>query len=289
MVSPGGPASGVSGEGSARRLSVPRAAAATTVRTRSKDRFGQVQIVTLDLGRALGTRTVWVYRPAVPDSVALPVLYFLHGVPGTPADLVTKAHLVDAMDAYLAAGGRPFVVASLDGRGRHGDTEWVDAVDGTDPVASLALGPELAAVEGAHRRDARHRAIAGYSMGGYGAVNLALTHRGLFGQVASLGGYFHVDDPDRMLGSSPAVIAANSPDRHAAAARGLHLLLMDGTDDHDSVARGQTTAFAATLRAAHVPVAVTLLPGGHTWSFVTATIPRVLAFVATGWRGDPPA
>ncbi|WP_312629825.1 hypothetical protein [Pseudofrankia sp. BMG5.37] len=43
------------------------------------------------------------------------------------------------------------------GGGRHADTERVDAVDGTDPVASLALGPEVAAVEGTRCRDGRDR------------------------------------------------------------------------------------------------------------------------------------
>ncbi|MGF7233888.1 MAG: N,N-dimethylformamidase beta subunit family domain-containing protein [Frankia sp.] len=116
-----------------------------------------------------------------------------------------------AIDSYLAAGGRPFVVASLDGRGgHHHDTEWVDAVDGTDPVASLALGPQIAAVEGRTHRDRAHRALTGYSMGGYGAVNLAMLHPSMFEQVASIGGYLHVDDPSGMLGTTPAAIAANS-------------------------------------------------------------------------------
>jgi S-formylglutathione hydrolase FrmB len=284
------PATTAAGSNAIERVTVPPTAVATTVRTRSVDRFGRVQIQTLDLGPRLGTRTVWVYRPAVPDSVNLSVVYFLHGVPGTPADVFTKAHLVGAMDRYLAAGGRPFVVASLDGRGRHHhDTEWADAVDGSDPVASIALGPELAAVEGKDRRDGEHRAITGYSMGGYGAMNLAMTHRGMFGQVVAIGGYFHVDDPDAMLGTSPATIAANSPDRHPGAALGVRLLLMDGTGDHDASARGQTTAFAATLTAAHVPVTADLLPGGHTWAFVTATIPRLLAFLAAGWTPEQPA
>lgn len=272
------------------RLAVPRTAVAVAVRTYAANRFGRIQVLTLQLGRPLGTRKVWVYRPSARDSPTLPVLYFLHGVPGTPADLFTEAHFVTAMDRYLAAGGRPFVVASLDGRsGRHPDTEWVDAVDGTDPIASLALGPELAAVEGSNRRDREHRALAGYSMGGYGAMNLAMIHPGMFGQVATIGGYFHVDDPDRMLGTAPATIAANSPDQHPTAARGLHILILDSTGDRDPTARGQTPAFAATLRAAHVPATETLIPGGHTWSFVTAAIPRMITFLAVGWAGDHPA
>jgi S-formylglutathione hydrolase FrmB len=33
-------------------------------------------------------------------------------------------------------------------------------------------------------------------MGGYGATNLALRHPDLFGQLVSVAGYHHVDDPD---------------------------------------------------------------------------------------------
>src|SRR5690242_11316122 len=45
---------------------------------------GTVQLLELPSGDADGrTREVWVYRPAVPDSATLPVVYFLHGYPGS--------------------------------------------------------------------------------------------------------------------------------------------------------------------------------------------------------------
>jgi S-formylglutathione hydrolase FrmB len=275
-----------SGGAGARPGSIPTKARDTTVRMVASDSYGRLQTITLNLGGGLRPRTIWVYRPNVPESADLPVTYFLHGVPGTPSDVFKDAHLADAMHSYLAAGGRPFVVASLDGRGQHHhDTEWVNAVDGTDPIATIALGPEIAAVEGTARRDGAHRAIAGYSMGGYGAMNLAMNHPGMFGQVVAIGGYFHVDDPSGMLGHAPATIAANSPDLHPAAARGLRLMLVDGTGDTDRSARGQTTRFAGALAAVQVPATTIVLPGAHTWRFVTAALARMLTFLGAGWSG----
>ena len=69
----------------------------------------------------------------------------------------------------------------------------------------------ISAVEGAHRRDRRNRIIAGFSMGGYGAANLALRHPTVFGAVASFAGYFHIDDPDSVFGGDPRVESANDP------------------------------------------------------------------------------
>ena len=49
-------------------------------------------------------------------------------------------------------------------------------------------------------RDAAHRAIAGFSMGGYGAMNIAMQNPGVFGQVVSIAGYFVVNDLSGMFG-----------------------------------------------------------------------------------------
>jgi hypothetical protein len=67
------------------------------------------------------------------------------------------------------------VLAVPDGNGsHHRDTEWADAGDGSDRVEDRLLREVIPAVEGSHRRDAAHRAIGGFSMGGYGSINLAL-------------------------------------------------------------------------------------------------------------------
>jgi S-formylglutathione hydrolase FrmB len=250
---------------------------------------GDMQVLHLPAPGSGVDREVWVYRPRLADSAALPVLYFLHGTPGGPADVFNATGLAIWLDAYLRAGGRPFVVAAVDGNGyRHGDTEWADAVDGADLVETFVTRDAVAAVEGRHRRNAAHRAVAGFSMGGYGAMNLALRHRDLFGAAASFAGYFHVDDPDGMFAGRPDRIAANSPDRHVAAARGLHVLLADGDHDGDSVTAGETGRFAALLAAANIPATTLVAAGrGHEWGIVRDELPALQRFLAVAWPADP--
>jgi S-formylglutathione hydrolase FrmB len=143
----------------------------------------------------------------------------------------------------------------------------------------------IPAVERSHPRNRAHRAIAGFSMGGYGAMNLALRHRNLFRQVVSIAGYFHVDDPSRMFAGNARLIAANSPDRHVAAARGLRIMLTDGSRDGQRVVAGESQRFAALLRAAHIPVTLSLPDGGHTWAFVASQFSAVEGFLEQGWGG----
>ena len=156
---------------------------------------GRRQVLHVALPGSTTTRDVVVYRPAVPDSAELPVLYFLHGYPGSASDAF-DAGLPRLIDRLVAEGYPPFVLAAPDGNGMsHRDTEWANAVDGTDQFETFVTGNVIRAVEGTHLRDRTRRAIAGFSMGGYGAVNLALRHPDLYGQVVPIAGYFHVDDP----------------------------------------------------------------------------------------------
>jgi S-formylglutathione hydrolase FrmB len=231
-------------------------------------------------------RAVWVYRPpGVPDSASLPVLYLLHGYPGDPAAFAGSLALDAMMSAFTRSGGPPFVIVLPEGDGdSHPDSEWADAVDGTDLIETFVTSVVIPAVEGGNRRTAADRAVAGFSMGGYGAMNLALRHRDLFGQVASLAGYFSVDDPDGVFGGRPAAIAANSPDRNLRAAAGLRILLSDGTGDGEAVTQGQTQRFASLLAGAGIAATTQLVPGGqHNTAYVRAELPAVAAFLAAGW------
>ena len=233
-------------------------------------------------------REVWVYRPpGVADSTQLPVLYLLHGYPGNPGSFFDSLAIGAMLARFVGAGGPPFVVVLPEGDGDiHSDSEWADSIDGADQIETFVTSVVISTVEGGNRRDAAHRAVAGFSMGGYGAMNLALRHRDLFGQVASLAGYFSVDDPDGVFGGRPEVVAANSPDHDLQAARGLRILLSDGTDDDQPVTRGETQRFAGLLGATGIPATTQLIPGGrHDSTYVRQELPAVAAFLAVGWSG----
>ena len=149
-------------------------------------------------------RSIYIYRPGgVTDTAKLPVLYLLHGLPGSAGDIWTGFDGKKLLDTEFTHGAAPYEVVTLDGHGtKHRDTEWADSADGADEVESFVLNVAIPAVEGAHRRDACHRAIAGFSMGGFGAMNLAQRHPDVFGQVAAVAGYFHLDDPDAVFGTT---------------------------------------------------------------------------------------
>jgi S-formylglutathione hydrolase FrmB len=226
---------------------------------------------------------VWTYRPDVPDSSSLPVVYFLHGVPGQAGD-VFGAGLSGVLDHEIGAGAAPFVVAAPDGNGsHHDDTEWANSVDGTDQIESFVTDVVIPAVEGGHPRDSAQRAIAGFSMGGYGAMNLALRHRALFGQVVSIAGYFHIDDPAHVFGGDRRVESANRPLDHVDQAAGLHILLIDGDHDTEPVVAGESQRFAAALVKAGIPVELAIVPGGHDWQLVSSQLPAVIGFLESGW------
>jgi S-formylglutathione hydrolase FrmB len=228
---------------------------------------------------------VYVWRPGVPETRTLPVLYFLHGVPSAPRTIVEYEGLADQVKSYVDHGGTPFVLAVPDGNGsHHDDTEWADAADGSDRVEDRVMDEVIPAVEGAHRRDAAHRAIGGFSMGGYGSMNLALRHPAVFGSVASISGYFHIDDPSGMFGDRPDVIAANRPDRRLGAARRLRIFLTAAADETDPVVAGEPQRFKALLDAAGIPAVLDVRPGGHDWDYVRSVLPDAFAFLAQGWK-----
>ncbi len=224
-------------------------------------------------------RDVWVYRPDVPDSRTLPVVYFLHGLPGNGSDLFAHG-AADVLDHMFATGIPPFVVACPTGTGNaHRDTEWANSVDGRDRLETYVFARVIPAVEGSNRRDGAHRFIAGFSMGGYGAANLALRHPHAFA-AASFAGYFHIDDPDHVFANIPSVEAANDPSILIRTVRSVRFWLADGTTDDEPVVQGEAQRFAKLAGPLVGQGDLVLASGGHDWAFVLAHLPDLGAFIA---------
>jgi len=265
--------SGVTAFGARRDASVPH---------------GRIEVMSVrSADRDVTVRDVWVYRPAVPDSATLPVVYFLHGVPGTAADVFSSG-TAEALDRMFSSGMQPFVLAAPTGTGTfHADTEWADSEDGADRLETYIVDEVISAVEGAHRRDRRNRIIAGFSMGGYGAANLALRHPALFGAVASFAGYFHIDDPDSVFGGDRRVESANDPELLIKTVRDVRFWLAEGTSDTEPAVRGEALRFAALAGSLVGPHDLVVAPGAHDYAFVVAHLADMGAFIARG-DGDPP-
>jgi S-formylglutathione hydrolase FrmB len=227
---------------------------------------------------------VWVWRPPGPDSATIPVLYFLPGDPGSAWDPFANG-LARTLNQRLRQGYPPFVFASVGGNGeRHQDTEWANSSDGRDLVMNRLTDAAIPAVEGTHMRDAAHRAIAGFSMGGYGAMNIAMQNPGVFGQVVSVAGYFVVNDLSGMFGGSAPVIARNTPSAHPCQARGMQVLLDEDASESDPLIRGQAARMGGLLRSCGIPVTVRVQPGAHNWAYAMRALGQAFAFLTGNWR-----
>ena len=227
---------------------------------------------------------VWVWRPPGPDSASIPVVYLLHGYPGGPMDPFDSG-LAALLDERLRMGYEPFVVASPDGNGEHhSDTEWANSASGNDQVMNRVLDAVIPAVEGSYRRPAALRAIAGFSMGGYGAMNIAMQHQGTFGTIISIDGYFVINDLSEMYGDIPAVQQRNDPSAHPRWARGMNVILEEDANDPLSLVNGQAAWMGGLLTRAGVPAIVRVSPGAHSWAYALRALSDSLSDVDGYWQ-----
>ncbi|MBE2998754.1 esterase [Nocardiopsis sp. HNM0947] len=252
---------------------------------------GSDEVLALDDdGAPGGQRPLWVHRPPGPDSADLPVLYLLHGSASTHVTLMEQG-LGPLLDREMCRTGVEFVVAAPHGQESGGAaTEWADAADGSFGLESFVTGDAVEAVEGEHGRHRNLRAIGGFSMGGYGAANLALRNTELYTQVASFGGYFGADDPHGVLGDDTA---EHSPDRllDRGGPDDLRFVLVEGDDEHpgpeDGGVRGEAERFAGLLEDRGMTVATDHPDGGHDFETWKSSVPTAVDFLAAGWAASP--
>jgi enterochelin esterase-like enzyme len=239
------------------------------------------RLVTLDVAG----RAVDVYLPVAYDtepSTAFPVVYLLHGYPGTETQWLTGGQLPGVLDQLIASRVVPPLIAVLpDGTGQvASDAEWGDTARG-DTVERWLIGQVVPRIDAQYRTlGARYRGIAGLSAGGFGAVNLATRHPDLFGWAASYSGYFTARRD--IFG---AETSANSPAltvRQLAA--GVRMPLYIGIGSVDREFLRDTTSFEAELRQlGWTALSTDLVPGGHGWQAWRLEMVHSLEWLGSLW------
>ena len=124
-----------------------------------------------------------------------PVLFLLHGLGGGEADWVTVGGLGPTLDRLIAERAVPPMLVVAPG---FGDSWYVDNPDpgGSGAVETAFLDDLVPWVDRAWRTgDKREsRAVAGLSMGGWGAMRFAMLRPDLFAAAASLSGALITED-----------------------------------------------------------------------------------------------
>jgi S-formylglutathione hydrolase FrmB len=236
-----------------------------------------------------------------------PVLYFLHGLGEDEQVLLDSGgwdliqdlwNQVDIGEFLIVSpnGDRSFFINSLDGKRRYEDF-FVDEL--------------LPFIDSHYRtKEGRHnRGIAGVSMGGYGALHLALRHTDLFSAVSANSAALIENPPQGKVDSDAAQIIAralgnafgspfnrafwdrNSPFtlvREGAPAESLQIYFDCGTEDDFGFNRG-AQQFHDLLASRHIPHEFHLYPGGHDLNYFADHLPASLEFQSKALDAPPVA
>jgi enterochelin esterase-like enzyme len=112
-----------------------------------------------------------------------PVLYWLHGAGGN--ENVSVPHLAPVVREAVADGAVPPLIVVFVNGGP--GTFYVDSWNGAHRVQTMIVEDLVPHIDAAYRTisSRTHRAISGMSMGGHGALALAVKHPDLFSSVVS--------------------------------------------------------------------------------------------------------
>lgn len=214
-----------------------------------------------------------------------PVLYLLHGLWGSEQDWPTKTRIEEYTSRYSMivvmpdAGNSWYINSQAAGQDRYEDFMTIDL-------------PRFVASH--YAADTTHQAIAGLSMGGFGAFMLALRHPGMYRFAGSLSGA--IDIPRRIAGGETIIRPEDPPlfgSRDSCLAHDVLTLLRPdavaaspyfyaavGIQDEYRTFLPFHREWTDSLRALGFRYEYHELPGRHSWEFWDQQIVPLLARLA---------
>lgn len=212
---------------------------------------------------------------------AFPVVYLLHGYSGNYADWTTKAKGVEKLaDLYEV------IIVCPDGA--YGSWYWDSPVDSAFKYETYISTELVKWIDSKYKtiKGPKARAVAGLSMGGHGALYIALKHQDVFGAAGSMSGGVDIRpfpnnwDMAKRLGT----YAAN-PERwekntiinmlNLLTADSLALIIDCGTDDFFYKVNH---ALHEQLLMRNIPHDYIERPGSHNWEYWTNSVQYQLLF-----------
>jgi S-formylglutathione hydrolase len=267
--------------------------------------FGGWQDVYEHASDTLGcTMRFAVYLPPQAEHGPLPVLYWLSGLTCNEQNFITKA----GAQRYAAEHGVMLVAPDTSPRGEGvADAEGYDLGQGAGFYVDATQAPwsahyrmhdyvarELPALIEAHFPATDARAISGHSMGGHGALVIALKHPGRYRSVSA---FSPIVAPSQVPWGEKAFSAYLGDDRAAwqawdtsalvaTASERLPLLIDQGDADEFLEGQLRPQLLQAACAAAGHPLELRMQPGyDHSYYFIASFIGDHIAHHARALRG----
>jgi putative tributyrin esterase len=218
------------------------------------------------------------YRVLLPDDYATSgvpyrALYLLHGLTGDYMDWSTRTELA------RIAHGIPLVIVMPDG-----ENAWYTNAAENGPRFEDYIADDLVKdVESKYRviRSRYGRAIGGLSMGGYGALKIALKHPGTFAAAGGFSSALGVTDPkfdDALTAYKEQLYKIYGPAGSETRAANDILLIAEKAKPETAPALyfdcgtsdgllDESRTLAAILQKRRVNYEYHELPGAHTWDY----------------------
>jgi S-formylglutathione hydrolase FrmB len=249
----------------------------TVAVTADAERIRYAEIKSKALGRTLPLAVV---KPAGRERKDGPVLFILHGRGRHHRSLIESA----GRAALLAA---PFHIVLPQGE----DGWYIDSPARPADCYGAYLEEVVSWAEEnlGISRSVNRRGIAGWSMGGYGAVTFAEMHPGNFGFVSSIIGLLDFPRsetlpdgqnyrvPVERFTSEPRIWTEFNPMSAVERLRGTTVTLVLATRGFE---RTMNENFIAALSARNIVSRVHWLEGGHEFPLVVSALPIVIADAA---------
>lgn len=235
----------------------------------------------------------WSYTVYLPEGykdsdLKYPVVYLLHGNGGNERDWLVNGKIEHTLDKLISSGEIPPVIAVTPDVG----TGWY--VDRKEKFESAFIKDLLPEIDGRFRTvpDRFGRFLAGFSMGGYGALRFAFIYPELFSAAGLINPAIYAPEPPESSSATKVGVFGEPYDGNIWKSLNypayieefleknikVPVYIVSGDDDYFNIELHATLLYEE-LRKSGQPAELRIYNGGHTWEFASKRIGDVLKYI----------